>query len=72
MNDGSSWIKLDDGTWGVRLVGCEYATGTCTGIPFTVKTRAGKKTRVVLGEHVRTFRVERGKFVDIYRVAPSA
>jgi hypothetical protein len=68
----ATWTKLENGEWGVKLLGSEWPQGTGRGLPVTVETQAGRKTEVVLGEHIRTFRIAGGRFVDIYEKATEA
>ena len=62
----ATWTRVN-GEWCIRLADGEWPGGTGTGLPVWVKTRTGSRKQVVLGEHVRTFRVKGGRFVDIYR-----
>lgn len=64
----ATWRRFDDGEWGVRLTQPEYPPSTWVGLPVTVRSRSGKKRNVVLGEHVRTFRIKGGVIVAEFRV----
>jgi hypothetical protein len=48
----SSWAKLDDGSWGVKLRSNENGAIGHTGRTVEVTNRAGKTTTVVLGREV--------------------
>lgn len=64
----ATWTKVN-GEWCVRLADAPWPGGSGAGLPVWVTTQAGSKKQVVLGEHVRTWRVGGGRFVDIYRAA---
>ena len=63
----ASWTKLDDGSWGVRLERAPWPSGTGVGLPVVVRSKSGRRATVVLGEHLRGFRIKGGVFVDVYR-----
>ena len=67
----TTWTKVE-GEWAVRIEDSPYATGTGVGMPYTVTAKSGRKTRVILGAHVRTFRITGGRFVDVYLVDGAA
>ena len=65
----ATWTKLDSGEWAVKLTDAPWPGGTGTSLPVTVTARSGQTKQVILGEHVRVWRIKGGRFVDIYRVA---
>jgi hypothetical protein len=64
----ASWIKLDSGEWGIRMQDSSYHEATWPGLPCTVESKGGKRTKVIVGEHVRTFRVKGGSMVFVFTV----
>jgi hypothetical protein len=66
----ATYTKLEDGTWGVSLHCPDYPEHF-VGLTVTAVTRAGRRSQVTLGEHVRSFmkKGERGRQTDIFRVA---
>jgi len=63
-----TWQRVGD-DWAVRWEGSEYPSGTATGFVVVVKAKSGRKTRVILGDHLRHFLVKGGRHVDLYAVA---
>jgi hypothetical protein len=63
----TTWMKLEDGTWGIRVENGDYPEHE-VGSVRVVKTKAGKTSRVVVGEHIRHWIVGPRRWVDIYRI----
>lgn len=64
----ATWAKIDGETWGVRLEDAPWPGGSGVGMPVAIRTKAGKRADVVLGAHVRTWRVAGGRFIDLYHL----
>lgn len=63
----ATW-KHENGEWFAQVTGGDFPQ-YMTGTPISVLARSGRKTRVLLGEHVRGWMIARGRHVDLYRVA---